>query len=78
MHKVTAKIRLQGKTESNEQVLLTFVADYVRDGKDVNKAWAKYTPALSLSMNVLPEVAEHFEVDKPITLTFELDETENV
>jgi hypothetical protein len=65
---ITAKVKLQSKGESNDgQQLLTFVADY-NDGR--NKEWAKYTPALSLSMCVLDEVADHFTEGSPYTLTF--------
>lgn len=66
--KTTAKVRLTSKQDSGDQVALTFYADYQDDR---NKEWAKYTPALSLNMTVLPEVAERFEVGKPYTLTFE-------
>jgi hypothetical protein len=55
---------VQGKTESNEQVQLQFVPDYEDDR---NKEWAKYTPGLSFSMTVLPEIGEKFEVGEKIT-----------
>ncbi|MFE2751590.1 hypothetical protein ACFXGA_06255 [Actinosynnema sp. NPDC059335] len=71
MRMVTAKVKLTSKEQSNDQVALRFEPDY---GDDRNKEWAKYTPALSLNMSVLPEVAEHFEVGKPITLQFVLDD----
>lgn len=71
MH-VTAKIKLNSKSEPIEgQVNLGFNADY-EDG--ANKEWAKYTPSLSLSMNVLESVAEQFERGDSITLTFEKSE----
>lgn len=69
---VTAKITCQGKTvqsegTENEQVQLTFVPDY-QDGR--NAEWARFTPALSLTMNVKPEVAAHYEQGAHYTLTF--------
>lgn len=73
MSAVTAKVFLSGKTPSGDgQTALSFTADYA-DG--ANKEWAKYTPALSLSMTVLDEVAEHFgEHGAKFTLTFEPNE----
>lgn len=68
---ISAKIKLQGKNENNDQVTLTFVPDYADDR---NKEWAKYTPALSLSLSVLPEVAERFEEGAAYTLLFEKSE----
>jgi hypothetical protein len=70
---VTAKIECQSKTAQSEgteqeQVQLTFVADYT-DGR--NKEWSRYTPALSLSMTVLPSVADRFQVGNAYTLTFD-------
>lgn len=68
----TAKITVQGKTSAGDgQTLLTFAPDY-NDGR--NKEWAKYTPALSLSMTVLDSVAEHFTPGKAYVLTFEPSE----
>jgi hypothetical protein len=69
---VTAKITCQGKTvqaegTDSEQVQLTFAPDY-DDGR--NKEWARFTPALSLTMTVKPEAAGHFEQGKHYTLTF--------
>jgi hypothetical protein len=68
----TAKITCQAKNvqsegTENEQVQLTFVPDY-NDGR--NQEWARFTPALSLTMTVKPEVAEQFEAGKHYTLTF--------
>lgn len=54
---ITAVAKCKVHEESNEQVLLSFTADY-QDER--NKAWAKYTPALSASLTVLPEVAEKY------------------
>jgi hypothetical protein len=71
MRMVTAKVKCTSKQDSNDQVTLQFQPDY---DDDRNKEWAKYTPGLSLTMAVLPEVAEHFEVGKPITLQFVLDD----
>ncbi len=73
MSRVTAKVKLTGKTTyaegtENEQVKLDFTPDY-DDGR--NKEWSLYTPALSLSMTVKPSVAEQFEPGQAFTLVFE-------
>jgi hypothetical protein len=72
LSEITAKITCQAKTvqaegTDSEQVNLTFVPDY-NDGR--NKEWARFTPGLSLTMGVKPEVAEHFEPGDHFTLTF--------
>lgn len=64
----TAKLLLNNKSEINEQVQLSFGPDYA-DGR--NKEWAKYTPALSLSLTVLPEVAERFTAGAAYVMTLE-------
>lgn len=70
---ITAKIKLNSTIErpnadgSIDQVDLFFGADYA-DGR--NKEWAKWTPGLSLTVGVKPEVAEKFEVGEAYTLTF--------
>lgn len=67
----TAKVKLVGWTEVDDgkQVSLSFSPDY-EDGR--NKEWAKYTPALSLSMVVKTEVANaNFEKNGAYLLTFE-------
>lgn len=71
--KTTAKIKLTGKEPwgSDGAHHLTFQPDY-QDGR--NKEWASATPALSLTMTVKGDVAEHFEVGTAYTLTFEPDE----
>ncbi len=69
---ITAKIKVTTKSDVNDgQVNLGFNADYADDR---NKEWAKYTPALSLSMAVLESVADHFEVGQSFTLTFDPSE----
>lgn len=73
MNKVTAKVVLQSKTPyatgtDYEVVKLDFVPDYA-DGR--NTEWSVATPALSLSMSVKPEVADHFEPGSAFTLVFE-------
>lgn len=73
---ITAKVKLTGKTvhgegTKDEQVTLSFSPDYA-DGR--NKEWSRYTPSLSLSMAVLPEVAERFKDNGAYTLTFEPSE----
>lgn len=66
---VTAKVQVQVKEPVGEdEVRLHFVPDYA-DGR--NKAWAKYTPGLSLTMTVLGSVGEQFNVGDAFTLTFE-------
>lgn len=69
---ITAKVRCNNSTAHNEQVQYTFIADYVSAaGKDINAEWAKYTPALNLSITVKPDVP--FEVGRAYTLTFDPD-----
>jgi hypothetical protein len=65
---VTAKVILNDKGVANDgQVQLVFNADYA-DGR--NKEWAKYTPALSLTMAVTESVAQQFDLGQGYTLTF--------
>ena len=72
MKKITAKVRVQGKTAfQDDQTMLTFAPDYA-DGH--NKEWAKYTPALNLTMTVMNKVAEYFAVGDNFTLVFEPEE----
>ena len=69
MSKITAVATLYTKGASNAgQTPLTFSADY---NDERNKAWAKYTPGLSLNMHVIDEVAEGFEQGGRYLLTFE-------
>lgn len=70
---ITAKVRCNDSSEHNEQVQYMFGADYFsEDGKAINAEWAKYTPALALSITVKSEVPEvQFEVGRSYTLTFE-------
>jgi predicted RNA-binding protein with PIN domain len=73
---ITAKVKLgnkvvQAEGTEHEQVQLVFSADYA-DGR--NKEWSRYTPSLSLTMSVLPEVADRFEPGQAYTLTFERTE----
>lgn len=67
---ITAVATLYNKTEapSGETVSLAFNADY-QDER--NKEWSQYTPALSLSMNVLTSVADEFELGETYLLTFQ-------
>ena len=76
MSTVTAKVKLGAKTPYKvridgedvvDQIGLNFYADY-EDGR--NKAWAKYTPAISVTMTVKPEVAEWFNEGESFTLAF--------
>jgi hypothetical protein len=69
MSKTTAVATLYSKGESNNgQTPIHFSADY---DDERNKEWAKYTPALSVSMTVLDSVAEKFERGGRYLLTFE-------
>lgn len=73
---VTAKVVVSSKQTANEgtayeSVLLGFMPDYA-DGR--NKEWSVATPALSLTMTVKPEVAEHFSQGAAYTLTFSPNE----
>lgn len=77
MVNITAKIKcqaadVQAAGTAHEQVLLTFVPDY---DDDRNKEWARFTPGLSLTMGVKPEVAELFEPGARYTLTFTPEES---
>jgi len=56
------------ESQGEDNVTLSFNADY---SDDRNKKWAKYTPALSLGMNVIDSVAEQFEEGSRYLLTFE-------
>ena len=70
--KTTAVVSLYTKGESNSgQTPLSFQADY---NDERNKAWAKYTPGLSIQMHVLDSVAEQFTQGGRYLLTFELAE----
>lgn len=53
-----------------DQVMLYFGADYENDA---NKEWSKYTPAISISMTVLSEIADRYNIGDKITLVFESD-----
>lgn len=68
----TAKVLLGSKIQygdgDNEQYQLAFYADYNDVGR--NAEWAKYTPALSVTMMVKPEAAAHFRQGQAYTLTF--------
>jgi hypothetical protein len=65
----TAKIKVSSKTVNGDgQVTIQFFADYENSA---NTEWAKYTPALSLSMTVIDSVAEQFTEGQAITLTLD-------
>jgi hypothetical protein len=70
MTQITAVATLyrKEKTSDSEQTQLAFTADYADER---NKEWAKYTPALSLNMNVLNSVAEHFDLQGSYLITFD-------
>lgn len=68
---VTAKVFCAAKTETGEgddrQASVVFGADY---NDDRNKEWAKWTPALSLTMTLNGQAADLFEQGKKYTLQF--------
>jgi len=67
--RTTAVATLSSKGQSNAgQTQLSFNADY---NDERNKAWAKYTPGLTVIMHVTDEVAETFESGARYLLTFE-------
>lgn len=68
--KMTAVAVLYKKETRNgaDHTNLYFNADY---NDERNKEWALYTPALSLSMNVLTEIADQFDLQGRYLLTFE-------
>lgn len=70
MSNITAVATLYSKTLSPDgnYTSLSFTADY-KDER--NKEWSKWTPSLSLNMNVKNEVAEQFELRGNYLLTFE-------
>jgi hypothetical protein len=69
---MTAKIRLQSKQDfQDDQTQLTFAPDY---SDDRNKEWAKYTPALNLTMTVMTEIGDKHSVGDNFTLVFEPEE----
>ena len=72
MSKTTAVATLNSKLESGDQIALGFNADY---NDERNKAWAKYTPGLSVTMYVTEEVAEQFEQGGRYLITFERAES---
>lgn len=72
--KVTAKVYVSNRTEMNDgQVTVAFSPDY-KEGR--NSEWAKYTPALSLTMVVKKEVADHFPGGRAFTLVFDPEDSE--
>ena len=71
---VTAKVLLSSKTlYPGGTVGLVFSADYA-DGR--NKEWAQATPYLDYKMTVKDTVADLFPLGGKITVTFDLDESE--
>lgn len=79
MSAVTAVVKVYSKVAvpaadadtTEGETRLSFIAPYTdSEGKRVNEEWAKYTPCITLQMNVLNSVAEHFVTDKTYLLTF--------
>lgn len=67
--RITAVATLYTKeAKGDEQTLLGFSADY---NDERNKEWAKYTPALGVTMTVTDAVAKNFEQGGRYLLTFE-------
>lgn len=73
MTQITAVARLRSKTEAAAGGYSVLAFD-AAPNDERNKAWSKYTPSLSISMNVLNSVASQFELDANYTLTFEKQE----
>ncbi len=68
MAKTTAVAKLYNKVEGLETTSLSFNAPYDRPE---NHVWSKYTPALSISMTVLNEIADGYAIGDEFLLTFE-------
>lgn len=74
--RVSIRTKVQTKNElgfGNDNVQLGFIADY-EDGR--NKEWSQFTPALSFSMTVNPEIAAMFDVGEKITFYAEKTQDE--
>lgn len=73
--RVTAKVKLVRKRKEFETqyTVLEFQPDY---DDERNKEWAYATPALYLSMNVIPDIAKLFKEADKITLTLEGSDNE--
>ena len=70
MTDITAKVKCTKMTQwGTDEATFTFDADY-QDGR--NKAWAKYTPSLTVNITVKDNAM--FQIGKPYTLTFTLNE----
>lgn len=66
-----AKLLCTGKTPNGpDQVTATFGPDYA-DG--ANAEWAKYTPALHLTMTLKDSAADLVDVGDHLTVTFAKD-----
>jgi len=68
--KITAVAKCR-KGTPGDMTQVGFQADY---GDERNKAWAPFTPTLSVSMGVKNEVAEKFVQGGRYMITFELAE----
>ncbi|MFE9834091.1 hypothetical protein ACFYP4_02910 [Streptomyces sp. NPDC005551] len=68
---ITAKALVTDKRQWGEGedrgATIGFGVDYADDR---NREWAYYTPSLSVQMSVRGDVADHFEIGQPFTLTF--------
>jgi hypothetical protein len=70
MARITAKVRCNSRVQLDaEQDLVQLGADYNGPDAEANAAWARYTPALALQMNVRREVP--FKPGTSYTLTFD-------
>lgn len=72
MDRVSAKVKVSNVGAAQDgQCVVNFTADY---DDERNKEWAKYTPALNITMTVLESVVEqHFRNGTAWTLLFERD-----
>lgn len=69
--KITAKVRCNSRVLLDaEQALVNFGADYYGEAaEEANAEWSRYTPALSIQMNVRHSV--EFKPGTSYTLTFD-------
>jgi len=70
----TARVRVSNVQDAGDgQKVVSFFAPYSDgDGNRINEDWAKYTPALSMSVTLTDEAAgrPEFQMGADVTLTF--------
>ncbi len=67
---ITAKVTCHRKTLTGAGEHRQAVVEFAADNSERNKAWALYTPALTLSMTLRGDVADRFEPGAAYTLQF--------